>query len=162
MPDYSVFGGCLRSELAFPDDDAGTRWHATIGRCAWERFPETVTQKSSPMPSLPDLSHPPQSRRRLVPILSFLHRLLRSVCGRPRILFEPAAHGDLDGARADFISRGCLTALITLRSRGFAAARSASRGARLLFWDRRPPESRLSRWRLREGERPTFASDTLQ
>jgi hypothetical protein len=105
MPDYSVFGGCLRSELAFPEltqAHGGTpNWALRLGTLSGDCDAEILS----------DAEHSQTCRIRLTRgdgWFRYSHSCTGSfevfAEGR-RILFEPAARGDLDGARADFISR---------------------------------------------------------
>jgi len=105
MPDYFVFGGCLRSELSFPEL-AETRssvpnWTLRLGTLSTSRDAEVLS----------DVALSATCRIRLTRgdgWFRYSHSCTGSfevfAEGR-RILFEPAPNGDLDGARADFVSR---------------------------------------------------------
>jgi hypothetical protein len=105
MPEYLVFGGCLRSELTFPEltqaHGRTPNWTLRLGTLSRNDDAEVLS----------DVELPPTCRIRLtrgVDWFRYSHSCTGSfevfAEGR-RILFEPAAHGDLDGARADFVSR---------------------------------------------------------
>ena len=105
MPDYFVFGGCLRSELTFPEltpaHGRSPNWMLRLG----------TLSRSDEAEVLSDVELTPTCRIRLTRgdgWFRYSHSCTGSfevfAEGR-RILFEPATRGDLDGARADFISR---------------------------------------------------------
>jgi len=105
MPDYSVFGGCLRSDLTFPDlthaHDRTPNWMLRLGKLS----------KNGDADVLSDAELSPTCRIRLIRgdgWFRYSHSCTGSfevfAEGR-RILFERSAHGDLNGARADFVSR---------------------------------------------------------
>jgi hypothetical protein len=105
MPDYFVFGGCLRSELTFPElthaHGRAPNWMLRLGTLSRLCDAEVLS----------DAELSPTCRIRLTRgdgWFRYSHSCTGSfevfAEGR-RILFEPAAHGDLDGARADFVSR---------------------------------------------------------
>jgi len=105
MPDYFVFGGCLRSELTFPELTPAhgrvPNWMLRIG----------TLSRTDDAEVLSDVEVSPTCRIRLT-VGDGWFRYSHSCTGSfevfadgRRILFEPAEHGDLDGARADFISR---------------------------------------------------------
>jgi energy-coupling factor transporter ATP-binding protein EcfA2 len=105
MPDYSVFGGCLRSELTFPElthaHGRAPNWMLRLGTLSRLCDAEVLS----------DAELSPTCRIRLTRgdgWFRYSHSCTGSfevfAEGR-RILFEPAAHGDLNGARADFVSR---------------------------------------------------------
>jgi hypothetical protein len=105
MPDYSVFGGCLRSDLTFPElthsRDRTPNWMLRIGKLS----------NSGDAEVLSEVAPSPTCRVRLTRgdgWFRYSHSCTGSfevfADGR-RILFEPAAGGDLNGARADFVSR---------------------------------------------------------
>jgi hypothetical protein len=105
MPDYFVFGGCLRSELSFPEL-AETRgrapnWTLRLGTLSQPRNAEVLS----------DVELSSTCRIRLTTGDGWF-RYDHSCTGAfevfaegRRILFEPSAKGDLNGARADFVSR---------------------------------------------------------
>jgi hypothetical protein len=105
MPDYFVFGGCLRSELTFPElthaHGRAPNWNLRLGTLSRLCDAEVLS----------DAELSPTCRIRLTRgdgWFRYSHSCTGSfevfAEGR-RILFEPAAHGDLDGARADFVSQ---------------------------------------------------------
>jgi len=105
MPDYFVFGGCLRSELTFPEltpaQGRAPNWILRMGTLAHNEDAEVLS----------DTELSPTSRIRVTAGAGWF-RYSHSRTGSfevfadgRRILFEPADHGDLDGARADFILR---------------------------------------------------------
>lgn len=105
MPDYIVFGGCLRSELTFPELTHGNGrapdWVLRLGKLSRSDEAEVIS----------DVELSPTCRIRLT-VGDGWFRYSHSCTGSfevfadgRRILFEPAEHGDLDGARADFVSR---------------------------------------------------------
>ena len=105
MPDYLVLGGCLRSELTFPEltpaHGRAPNWVLRIGTLSRNDDAEVLS----------DVELSPTCRIRLIGgdgWFRYSHSCTGSfevfADGR-RILFEPAERGDLDGARADFISR---------------------------------------------------------
>ena len=105
MPDYFVFGGCLRSELTFPELS-----HAHSRAPNWVLHLGTLSRNDN-AEVLSDVELSPTCRIRLTcgdGWFRHFHSCTGSfevfADGR-RILFEPAEHGDLDGARADFVSR---------------------------------------------------------
>ncbi len=105
MPDYFVFGGCLRSELTFPE-----LTHAQ-GRTPNWMLRQGTLSRNVDAEVLSDVELSPTCRIRFTRgdgWFRYSHSCTGSfevfAEGR-RILFEPAAHGDLDGARADFVSR---------------------------------------------------------
>ncbi len=105
MPDYFVFGGCLRSELTFPELS-----HAHSRAPDWVLHRGTLSRNDN-AEVLSDVELSPTCRIRLTRgdgWFRYFHSCTGSfevfADGR-RILFEPAEHGDLDGARADFVSR---------------------------------------------------------
>jgi hypothetical protein len=105
MPDYFVFGGCLRSELSFPEL-AETRgrtpnWTLRMGTLSTSGNAEVVS----------DIELSASCRIRLTRGNGWF-RYSHSCTGSfevfaegRRILFEPSPEGSLDGARADFVSR---------------------------------------------------------
>lgn len=105
MPDYFVFGGCLRSELTFPElthaHGCAPNWVLHRGTLSRNGDAEVVS----------DVELSPTCRIRLTcgdGWFRYFHSCTGSfevfADGR-RILFEPAEQGNLDGARADFVSR---------------------------------------------------------
>lgn len=105
MPDYFVFGGCLRSELTFPE-----LTHAHGRAPNWVLHQGTLSRNSD-AEVVSDVELSPTCRIRLTCGDGWF-RYFHSCTGAfevfadgRRILFEPAEHGDLDGARADFVSR---------------------------------------------------------
>jgi hypothetical protein len=105
MPDYFVFGGCLRSELTFPEltpaHGRAPNWMLRLGSLSRNDDAEVLS----------DIALSPTCRVRLTRgdgWFRYSHSCTGSfevfAEGR-RILFEPAKGGSLDGARADFISR---------------------------------------------------------
>ena len=105
MPDYFVFGGCLRSDLTFPE-----LTHAHGRAPNWVLHRGTLSRNSD-AEVISDVEHSPRCRIRLTRgdgWFRYFHSCTGSfevfADGR-RILFEPAKHGDLDRARADFVSR---------------------------------------------------------
>ena len=105
MPDYFVFGGCLRSELTFPElthaHGRAPNWMLRMGTLSRDGDAEVLS----------DAALSQTCRIRLTRgdgWFRYSHSCTGSfevfAEGR-RILFEPAAHGDLDGARTDFVSR---------------------------------------------------------
>jgi len=105
MPDYFVSGGCLRSDLTFPELS-----HAHNHTPNWMLRLGTLS-KIDESEVLSDAELSPTCRIRLTRgdgWFRYSHSCTGSfevfAKGR-RILFEPAAHGDLNGARADFVSR---------------------------------------------------------
>jgi hypothetical protein len=111
MPDYFVFGGCLRSELTFP---ALTQAHGLTPN--WMLRLGTLS-RSDDAEVLSDVELSPTCRIRLTRgdgWFRYSHSCTGSfevfAEGR-RIIFEPSKRGDLDGARADFISRVLLYCL---------------------------------------------------
>ena len=105
MPDYFVFGGCLRSELTFPEltqaHGRAPDWFLRIGTLSRNDDAEVLS----------DVELSSTCRIRLTRGDGWF-RYSHSCSGSfdvfaegKRIFFEPAAHGDLNGARADFISR---------------------------------------------------------
>ena len=108
MPDYFVFGGCLRSELTFPEltpaQGRAPNWILRMGTLAHNEDAEVLS----------DTELSPTSRIRVTAGAGWF-RYSHSRTGSfevfadgRRILFEPADHGDLDGARADFIFAICV------------------------------------------------------
>ena len=111
MPDYFVFGGCLRSEITFPEL---THAHGRVPN--WVLHKGTLS-RSGDAEVVSDVELSPTCRIRLTcgdGWFRYSHSCTGSFAvfadGR-RILFEPAEHGDLDGARADFVSRVLLYCL---------------------------------------------------
>jgi hypothetical protein len=105
MPDYFVFGGCLRSELTFPEltpaHGRAPNWILRMGTLSRNDDAEVLS----------DVGLSPTCRIKLTRGEGWF-RYSHSCTGAfevfaegRRILFEPAKRGDLDGARADFISR---------------------------------------------------------
>jgi hypothetical protein len=105
MPDYFVFGGCLRSELSFPElsesRDRVPTWTLRRGTLSKPRDEEVLS----------DVELSSRCRIRLTRgdgWFRYWHSCTGSfevfAEGR-RIIFEPSPNGDLDGARADFVSR---------------------------------------------------------
>ncbi|MGZ5234333.1 MAG: hypothetical protein ACXWC3_30355 [Burkholderiales bacterium] len=105
MPDYFVFGGCLRSELTFPElthaHGRAPDWMLRMGKLSRNDDAEVIS----------DVELSPTCRIRITGgdgWFRYSHSCTGSfevfADGR-RILFEPAEQGDLDGARADFVSR---------------------------------------------------------
>jgi energy-coupling factor transporter ATP-binding protein EcfA2 len=111
MPDYFVFGGCLRSEITFPE-----LTHAQGRVPNWVLHKGTLS-RSGDAEVVSDVELSPKCRIRLTcgdGWFRYSHSCTGSfevfANGR-RILFEPAEHGSLDGARADFVSRVLLYCL---------------------------------------------------
>jgi len=105
MPDYFVFGGCLRSELTFPE------LTHTHGRVPDWMLRMGALSRNDDAEVISDVELSPTCRIRLTGgdgWFRYSHSCTGSfevfADGR-RILFEPAENGDLDGARADFVSR---------------------------------------------------------
>jgi hypothetical protein len=105
MPDYFIFGGCLRSELSFPEltriSDRTPDWILRIG----------ALSRTDDANVLSDIELSSSCRIRVTRgkgWLRYAHSCTGSfeisAAGR-RILFEPSDKGDLDGARSDFVSR---------------------------------------------------------
>ena len=105
MPDYFVFGGCLRSEVTFPEltqaHGRTPNWMLRLGTLSRNDDAEVLS----------DVALSPTCRIRLTRGDGWF-RYSHSCTGSfevfaegKRILFEPAKQGDLDGARADFVSR---------------------------------------------------------
>jgi hypothetical protein len=105
MPDYFVFGGCLRSELSFPElaESRGRtpNWTLRLGKLSTAADAEVLS----------DVELSSTCRIRLTRGNGWF-RYQHSCTGSfevfaegRRIIFEPARNGDLDGARADFVSR---------------------------------------------------------
>src|ERR1700730_2213980 len=105
MPDYFIFGGCLRSELSFPEltetRDRKPDWTLRLGT-----LPRTDDTEV-----LSDVELSSTCRIRLTRgdgWFRYTHSCTGSFevfAGGRRILFEPSAKANLDGARTDFISR---------------------------------------------------------
>jgi energy-coupling factor transporter ATP-binding protein EcfA2 len=105
MPDYFVFGGCLRSDLTFPE-----LGHAHGRTPNWVLHLGTLS-RSGDAEVVSDVELSATCRIRLTRgdgWFRYFHSCTGSfevfAEGR-RILFEPAPNGNLDGARADFVSR---------------------------------------------------------
>ena len=106
MPDYSIFGGCLRSDLIFPElahatDRTPPDWMLRLGKLS----------KNGDAEVLSDAELSPTCRIRLIRgdgWFRYSHSCTGSfevfADGR-RILVELAVNGDINGARADFVSR---------------------------------------------------------
>jgi hypothetical protein len=105
MPDYFVFGGCLRSELSFPElteiSDRTPDWTLRLG----------TLSRTDDANVLSDVELSSSCRIRVTRgegWFRYSHSCTGSfevfASGR-RILFEASDKGDLDGARADFVSR---------------------------------------------------------
>src|ERR1700730_1217842 len=105
MPDYFIFGGCLRSELSFPEltriSDRAPDWILRIG----------TLSRTDDANVLSDVELSSSCRIRVTRGEGWL-RYAPSCTGSfeilaagRRILFEPSDKGDLDGARSDFVSR---------------------------------------------------------
>lgn len=105
MPDYFIFGGCLRSELLFPEltetHDRTPNWMLRLG----------TLSRTDDAEVLSDVELSSSCRIRLTRgdgWFRYSHSCTGSfevfAEGR-RILFEPSDKADLDGARADFVSR---------------------------------------------------------
>ena len=105
MPDYFIYGGCLRSELSFPElteiSDRTPDWTLRMG----------TLSRTDDAEVLSDVELSSSCRIRVTRgegWFRYSHSCTGSfevfASGR-RILFEPSDKGDLDGARADFVSR---------------------------------------------------------
>jgi energy-coupling factor transporter ATP-binding protein EcfA2 len=105
MPDYFIFGGCLRSELRFPEltETRGRLpdWTLRLGSLSRLHQGEVLS----------DVELSPSCRVRLSRgdgSLRYSHSCAGTFeifAGGTRILFEPATGGDLGIARTDFITR---------------------------------------------------------
>ena len=105
MPEYFIFGGCLRSELRFPEltESRGRPPDWTLRLSTISRIDEGQV--------LSDVAFSPTCRVRLSRGDGWL-RYSHSCTGTfeifangSRILFEPAPNGDIGTARTDFIGR---------------------------------------------------------
>jgi hypothetical protein len=105
MPDYFIFGGCLRSEVSFPEltqiRDRTPNWILRMG----------TLSRTDDAEVLSDVELSSSCRIRVTRgegWFRYSHSCTGSfevfAAGR-LILFEPSDKGDLDGARADFVSR---------------------------------------------------------
>jgi energy-coupling factor transporter ATP-binding protein EcfA2 len=105
MPDYFIFGGCLRSELRFPE------LTETRGRVPDWTLRLGSLSKMGEGDVLSDVELSPSCRVRLSRgdgSLRYSHSCAGSFeifAAGTRILFEPAPGGDLGIARTDFITR---------------------------------------------------------
>lgn len=105
MPDYFVFGGCLRSELPFPEL-AETRgrnpdWTLSVGKLPPDEGAEVLSDAALSRTCRVRLTRRDTSFR-------YAHSCTGafevSADGR-QIAFEPASGGDLNTARTDFVAR---------------------------------------------------------
>src|SRR4051812_33926537 len=113
MPDYFVFGGCLRSELVFPElTETGGRmpdWSLKVGKLAPEEGAEVISKAS-----LSRSCHVSVTRSHDT------FRYTHSCTGtfevsenRRDITFEPVSGGNLNTARTDLVSRVLLSCVST-------------------------------------------------
>ena len=113
MPDYFVFGGCLRSELVFPElTETGGRapdWRLKVGKLVPEEGGEIISSAS-----LSRSCHVSVTRSKEA------FRYTHSCTGtfevsenRRTITFEPVSGGDLNTARTDLVSRVLLSCVST-------------------------------------------------
>lgn len=106
MPDYFIYGGCLRSELSFPE------LTETHGRTPdWMLRLGTLSRTDDDAEVLSDVALSSSCRIRLTRGEGWF-RYSHSCTGSfevfskgRRILFEPSSNANLDGARTDFVSR---------------------------------------------------------
>jgi len=113
MPDYFVFGGCLRSELLFPElTETGGRapdWTLKVAKLAADESAEILS-----CASLSRSCHIRVTRNNKA--FRYSHSCTGtfevSENGR-EIAFEPVSGGDLNTARTDFVSRVLLSCVNT-------------------------------------------------